>query len=74
MSHDDAGCGGPSYHLPINRDVIERIVDARHGRAGVQARFKRCGSDLGHVFDDRPAPGGERFCTNSAALDFAAPI
>ena len=67
----DAGCGWPSYAEPINSEVIERIRDASHGMLRVEVRCKNCGSHLGHVFPDGPNPTGERFCINSAALDFA---
>jgi len=67
----DAGCGWPSYWAPINSEAVERVVDKSHGRVRVEVRCQRCGSHLGHVFPDGPEPSGERFCINSAALDFA---
>ena len=67
----DAGCGWPSYFEPINSEVVERIVDKTHGMVRVEVRCNNCGSHLGHVFEDGPEPTGERFCINSAAIDFA---
>ena len=67
----DAGCGWPSYSKSINSEVIERVEDRAHGMVRVEVRFNRCGSHLGHVFNDGPEPTGERFCINSAAIDFA---
>ena len=66
----DAGCGWPSYSEPVNATVVERIVDRSHGIVRVEVRCNRCGSHLGHVFNDGPAPTGERFCINSASIDF----
>lgn len=66
----DAGCGWPSYSQPINSTVVERLVDRSHGMVRVEVRCNRCGSHLGHVFNDGPAPTGERFCINSASIDF----
>ncbi len=67
----DAGCGWPSYFEPINSEVVERVVDRAHGMVRVEVRCNNCGSHLGHVFPDGPQPTGERFCINSAAIDFA---
>lgn len=66
----DAGCGWPSYSEAVSAKVIERISDASHGMVRVEVRCKQCGSHLGHVFPDGPEPSGERFCINSAAIDF----
>ena len=66
----DAGCGWPSYWEPIDSEVVERVIDKSHGTVRVEVRCNRCGSHLGHVFDDGPDPTGERFCINSAAIDF----
>lgn len=69
----DAGCGWPSYSEPINATVVERLVDRSHGMVRVEVRCNRCGSHLGHVFNDGPEPTGERFCINSASIDFKTP-
>ena len=67
----DAGCGWPSYWAPVNSAVVERVIDKAHGMVRVEVRCNNCGSHLGHVFPDGPEPTGERFCINSAAIDFS---
>lgn len=66
----DAGCGWPSYFQPLRGEIIDRVVDRSHGMVRVEVRCQDCGAHLGHVFPDGPEPTGERFCINSASLDF----
>ena len=66
----DAGCGWPSYSQAVDDTSIERVVDKSHGMVRAEVRCNNCGAHLGHVFDDGPAPTCERFCINSAAIDF----
>jgi peptide-methionine (R)-S-oxide reductase len=67
----ESGSGWPSFTDPMNLEHVELRSDDEHGMLRTEVVCKRCGSHLGHVFDDGPQDkGGKRFCINSCALDF----
>lgn len=65
-----SGSGWPSFTEAVSPDAVSLIEDRSYGMVRTEVRCARCGSHLGHVFDDGPAEaGGQRWCINSASLD-----
>jgi methionine-R-sulfoxide reductase len=68
----DSHCGWPSFDKEIEGGKIVQQVDKSHGMVRIEILCGRCGSHLGHLFDDGPTLTGKRYCVNSTSIDFTA--
>jgi peptide-methionine (R)-S-oxide reductase len=66
----ESGTGWPSFYAPTDKERVRVEEDTSYGMRRVEVLCAQCDAHLGHLFPDGPKPTGQRFCMNSASLDF----
>ena len=66
----ESGTGWPSFFQPVVPDAVGSTEDRSWGMVRTEVHCSNCGSHLGHVFPDGPAPTGQRYCMNGVSLRF----
>ncbi|XP_078033183.1 methionine sulfoxide reductase SelR isoform X2 [Augochlora pura] len=66
----DSGCGWPAFNEVLEQGRVKLTKDTTHDMVRTEVTCSKCGSHLGHVFNDGPKPTRKRFCINSASINF----
>ena len=66
----DSECGWPSFDRELAGGKIKQVRDTTHGMIRIEILCAKCGSHLGHIFDDGPTVTGQRYCVNSTSIAF----